>query len=236
MSDGTILAAAAMAGLQRQLELTTRNLANARTPGYQPRIASSRTFDSALEGSRQGLLAVEEAVSFEPGTIVKDAGNPLAVAIDGDGFFEVQTPGGPAYTRNGDFTLDGDGRLVTRAGYAVSGEGGPIVAAPGAGSLEIDARGSVRQGGTEIGRLRTFDFDDKKGLVPMSDTLFHAKPEAQIRPLDEPRLQPEALEYAGDAPVSSLIEMIKIHRNYEAAQRAMQAIADIQQQRIRSLS
>src|SRR5262249_689585 len=146
------------------LDLCTKNLANLRTPGFHPRIGSAKSFEQDLDDSEQKLVKTEEAISFEPGVIVQDAGNPLAVAIDGDGFFEVQTSEGSAYARNGDFTLNQDGTLVTRSGYAVHGEGGPIRTTPGAGVVAIDRSGAVKQGDTEIGRVRVFDFDDKRGL------------------------------------------------------------------------
>ena len=105
MSDGTIIAASAMLGLQRQLDLTTKNLAHLRTPGFQPRVGAASSFDDALDDSEQKLVRTTEAISFEPGVIIQDTGNPLAVAIEGPGFFEIQTPEGSAYTRSGDFGL-----------------------------------------------------------------------------------------------------------------------------------
>jgi flagellar basal body rod protein FlgG len=236
MSDGSVVAASAMVGLQRQLDLCTKNLANLRTPGFHARIGSAKSFENALDESEQKLVKTEEAIAFEPGVIVQDSGNPLSVAIDGAGFFEVQTNEGSVYTRNGDFTLDTDGTLVTRSGYLVHGEGGPIRTTPGEGVVSIDAHGAVKQGETEIGRLRVFEFDDLRGLEPVSDTLYKPGRTATPRPVNEVSLKPESLEYAGETSVSSLVDMIKIHRQYDAAQRVMQSIADTYQQRIRSVT
>jgi flagellar basal-body rod protein FlgF len=235
MPDGTIMAASAMAGLERELELCAKNLANARMPGFQPRLTATKTFESELDDSGAALVKTDEAISFERGVIVPDAGNPLAVAVDGAGFFEVDAAGGVAYTRNGDFTLDADGMLVTRVGYPVRGEGGPIRATPGGGPVTIEANGTVRQGESEIGRLRLLDFADKRGLEPVGDTLFRATPDAIPAPVEDPRFKPEALEYADETSVNSLVDLIRIHRHFDAAQRVLNSISETYAQRIRSL-
>lgn len=236
MTDGTILAASAMSGLQRQLELTTKNLANLRTPGFQPRVASARSFESELGDSEQRLVETEETISFEPGVILQDSGNPLAVAISGPGFFQVDTPQGAAYTRSGDFSLDGDGNLVTRGGYPVSGGGGAIRANQGGGEVRIEASGAVTQGGAEIGRLGLTDFADKSQLVAVSDTLFRAGPDAAPRAVDEVALKTESLEYASETSVGELVDMIRLHRMYDASQRVLSSISETYQQRIRSVN
>jgi flagellar basal-body rod protein FlgF len=235
MPDGMMIAASAMAGLERELEVCAKNIANSRMPGFQPRQVTTKTFESELDDSGAKLVKTQENVSFEKGVVVPDAGNPLAVAIDGEGFFEVDAPGGAAYTRNGDFTLDQDGTLCTRAGYPVRGESGAIKATPGAGEVKIEASGSVRQGESEIGKLKLLDFDKKASLEPVSDTLFRPETGATPKSVDQTHLRPQALEYADDTGVSGLVDMIRIHRHYDAAQKALQAISDSYSQRIRSL-
>lgn len=236
MPDGSIMAASAMSGLERQLEVTAKNLANARTPGYQPRMIAARSFEKELGASEERLIKMEESISFKPGVIVPDAGNPLAVAIDGEGFFEVETPDGKAYTRNGDFTLDTDGTLTTRGGYPVLGQTGTIKASQGLGPVSIDETGAVKQGESSIGLLLVTTFDQTRGLEPVSDTLFRADEAAVRKPVSPVRLKPQALEYADDTTVGALVDLVKIHRQYEAAQRALQSISETYQQRIRSLS
>src|SRR5688500_18339673 len=135
MSDGTIMAAAAMTVLQRRLEAIAANLASARVPGYQPRLVNAKSFYVSLDEATDVLVESQEAIDFRQGAIVRDEGNPLAVAIRGEGFFEIQTPGGVRYTRNGDFQLAADGAIMTRAGYPVLGSQGPLRATPDGGTL-----------------------------------------------------------------------------------------------------
>jgi flagellar basal body rod protein FlgG len=239
-NDGITMAASAMAGLERQLDLAAANLANARTPGFQARTSSTKSFARELAHSEaaqdQKLVVTDEAIAFQRGVIVQDQGNALAVAIDGEGFFEVDTPEGPAYTRNGDFTLGADGALTTRAGYAVMGQSGPIRATSGLGEITIGADGVVKQGDAEVGRLRLFDFGDKTRLEPVSDTLYRAGPGAAPSAIESPSLRPQALEYADESAVTALVDLIKIHRQFDAAQRVLQSISDSYQQRIRTSS
>jgi flagellar basal body rod protein FlgG len=235
-NDPSMIAASAMAGLERQLDLCARNLANARLPGFHARVTATKSFESELGDSEQKLVKTEEAISFQQGVIVPDQGNPLSVAIDGAGFFEVDTPEGPAYTRSGDFTLDAQGTLVSRGGHPVRGAESLIRATPGLGDVSIDADGTVKQGDSEIGRLRLTDFADKTLLDPVSDTLFRPLPGAAPAPVDAPTFKPQALEYSDETSVTALVDLIKIHRQFDATQHVLQSISDSYQQRIRSIS
>jgi flagellar basal body rod protein FlgG len=234
--DPSMIAATAMAGLERQLDLAAKNLANGRVPGFHSRVSATKSFESELGDSEQRLVETEESISFEQGVIVADEGNPLSVAIEGPGFFEVDTPDGTAYTRSGDFTLDSQGTLVTRAGYAVRGAGALIRVTPGLGDVSIDQDGAVKQGDTEIGRLRLLDFAAKEHLEPVSDTLFRALPGAGPVAVESPTFKPQALEYANETAITSLVDLIKIHRQFDATQRVLQSIDDLYQQRIRSIT
>jgi flagellar basal-body rod protein FlgF len=235
-NDPSMIAASAMAGLEKQLDLCAHNLANARVPGFHARVTSTKSFESELGDQEQKLVKSEESIAFGQGAIVPDRGNPLAVAIDGDGFFEIETPDGVAYTRSGDFTLDNQGNLVTRAGYSVRGAGAAIRITPGLGDVSIDETGAVKQGDSEVGRLRLLDFADKSLLEPLSDTMFRALPGARPTPVEAPSLKPQSLEYSDESAITSLVDLIKIHRQFDAVQHVMQSITDSYQQRIRSIS
>jgi flagellar basal-body rod protein FlgF len=235
-NDPSMIAASAMAGLERQLDLCAKNLANARLPGFHARVTATKSFESELGGFEEKLVKTDEAISFQQGVIVPDQGSPLSVAIDGEGFFEVDTPDGPAYTRSGDFTLDAQGTLVTRGGHAVRGADSLIRATPGLGDVSIDASGAVKQGDDEIGQLRLTDFADKTLLEPISDTLFRPLPGAAPAPVEKPVFKTQALEYADEASITALVDLIKIHRQFDATQHVLQSISDSYQQRIRSIS
>ncbi len=233
MNRGMLHTAAAMKILEQRLDYSTANLAHAHTPGYKTRSPSAKSFDEAMNSGRVKPTRNEAVVDFSQGIFVGDDGNPLSSAIAGDGFFSVDTPGGEAFTRNGDFTLDAAGQLTTRAGYAVLGEQGPIVASPKDGKVTIDASGAVMQNGSAVGKLRITDFDKKDQLVAVSDTMFRAPSGAGPKAVVAPKILPGHLEYPNHDAVTGLVEMISIHRGYDTASRAMQTIADSIQQRLR---
>src|SRR5581483_9083218 len=100
-------------------------------------------------------------------------GEPLDVALDGDGFLAVETPAGRRYTRDGQLTLDAEGRLRTATGYLVLGDDGRPIRAGSASGLEIAADGTVRSGGRAVGRLGVVSLREP---VKQGDTLFAGLP------------------------------------------------------------
>jgi flagellar basal-body rod protein FlgF len=225
MDDALASVAAGMNALERRLDVAAHNLANARTPGFIPRLISVRSFDAeygdALGG---GLVKSEEGLSFQPGQLVPSS-NPLAVGLRGEGFFELETPDGPVYTRGGDFDVV-DGRLATRAGYAVQGEGGTIRLTPEGGPARIDARGNVLQGGSPVGRLRTVRFANEAVLEAVSETCVRRRADSTVaaEAVAAPEFAPGMVEVPAAGAVEGLVEMITVHRGFDAAQRASYAI------------
>src|SRR3712207_2739396 len=136
MERGLYIAASGMlAEMVRQGQLAN-DLSNASTPGYKADRSSQRSFgelllNNSVTGQPVGTLGLGARIEgittdLSPGPI-RDTGEPLDLAVVGEGFFGVQTPQGVRYTRNGQFTADGNGNLVTREGYQVLGRnGGPV--------------------------------------------------------------------------------------------------------------
>lgn len=162
--SGLYLSAAGMQAQQARVDLASQNLANAGTPGYKqvaaavaaPAPAGVALVDYAgnravpLGDLAQAPYMDLAAARLEPGALQR-TGQPLDVAIDGDGLFVVQAPDGLRYTRRGDFHQDGSGQLVTGEGYLVLVDGNPV-GHPGA-RIEIGEGGVVRVDGTVAGRL-----------------------------------------------------------------------------------
>ncbi|HYC78746.1 MAG TPA: flagellar hook basal-body protein [Planctomycetota bacterium] len=235
MDDALVSAAAQMAALERRLDLAAENLAHARTPGWLRRTAATRSFDAELNAARAGsLVKVEEGLSFAPGELTP-SNNPAAVAIQGDAFFEVKTPDGPGWTRNGDFEFQND-VLTTRSGLVVQGDGADIRRVPGGGDVRFENDGRVMQGGAEIGRLRLTRFANRDALAPISDTVLAARPGMDPIPSSaaDARVAAGMLELPRDGAVHGLVEMITVHRGYDAAQRVVMAIHESYERRMRS--
>jgi flagellar basal-body rod protein FlgF len=107
--------------------------------------------------------------AFEPGRI-RITGNPLDVAIQNDGFFEVKTPDGVRYTRNGIFSLDSQRRLVTNLGHPVMGTKGEIKVPPG--NIQINAEGAIQVDGTPIGSIKVVEFPENAMPQKFAEGLF----------------------------------------------------------------
>src|SRR5207249_3833634 len=137
------------------------------------------------------------------------------VAVNGDGFFVVATARGERYTRQGSFSRDGDGYLVTQHGERVQGDGGDLRI--GDGDVAIGEDGTVAVDGSATGRLKVVSFGAHPGLVPEGAALFAPAPGIAPTPLDATAvsLEPSALEGANLDATAGMIELIDVARGFE---------------------
>jgi flagellar basal-body rod protein FlgG len=219
-------------------DVLANNLANLGTVGYRQDKLSVGTFPTMLlnrlEAGRRpavigpagaGAQVVEQRVSFLPGTI-QETTIPLDLALGEDGFFVVQNQGGEAYTRQGHFSRQSDGTLVTADGLPILGERGPIKV--NGTDVKIAEDGSVTVDGQAVDKLRVVDFQDRRVLEKRGQTLFvvASGPNgagAVPTPLASPKVRQGYLEMANVNPIEAITEMIALVRSYEASQRAIQA-------------
>lgn len=229
MITGLYNAASAVDVAEQQHRIIAENLANASVPGFRRKLAAVETFESTLlrAGSQPsavpqwGTRIYEAAVDFTPGPVQK-TGNPLDVAIRGDGFFAVDTPSGTLYTRNGTFQIDDQGRLTTSSGWLVAGDGGPLTlpAETTPSRVHISPEGGVYVDETQVGNLRLVSFADNSRLEEAGTTLFRAPPGTAPQSA-EIAVEQGARELSNVVAVDELVRMIAGMRHLEAAQKAM---------------
>lgn len=224
---------------EKRLEVITNNLANVNTVGFKkdrPLFEEIHPLgaDPAPSGSGVSPVPVYAALrdiipDLSAGPI-RTTGEPLDVAVEGEGFFSIQTPQGVRYTRGGSFTLDAQGQLVTQSGFPVLGTGGPITLPPG--SVNIDSDGKISVKGTEVGAQATevdtlpiVQFPESVRLKKVGETLFEAN--GAGAPSIEGRLLQGALEGSNVNPVEEMISMIQVSRLYESAQKAIQTADEV---------
>ena len=162
---------------------------------------------------------------------------PYDVAITGKGYFAVQTPAGMRYTRDGHFSLDANGNLVTSQGYQVQGDGGAITITPNDGDINIAPDGtisSVVNGvGNQLGKLKVVDFAD---TPPWSKKAPIFIPPARRRPRPtNSRVRQGALEASNVQPVIEISHMIEVMRAYEATATLAKSQEDMMRQAIEKL-
>jgi len=199
-----------------QMEVVANNIANASTTGYKAgRLAFSLDGSGTSRLSRVYAQATEVHPDLADGALVRDD-NPTHLALQGRGFFALEGQERLLLTRDGRFSLDEDGQLVSAAGHPVLGEGGPIEIPPGE-TIRVSTDGRVY--GSESGEL------DRLRLLagpvsPVGDNLWE-----QAGPLEEAEAQVSqgALEASNVDPMRAMVELIEASRYFEAYQKAMRA-------------
>jgi flagellar basal-body rod protein FlgG len=240
MDPMTALAASGLRARMESLDLLANNVANASTGGYK----ADREF--------YGLYASAEAsVSDYPGTMpvierpwtdhaqgmLHSTGNPLDVALDGKGFFAINGPSGPLYTRNGNFRLASDGRLTTQDGYAVrSTQGGPLVL-DGTRNIQISSDGTVIQEGTIIGQLELADFTSTDGLVKQGATNFRiADPKLRPGTVTGATIAQGQLEGSNTGSAEAAVRLVSVLRQFEMLQKAVTIGGDMNKRAIEEVA
>jgi len=213
-----------------QLEMVANNLANADTPGYK---ADEPLFSAALgmaledevgrqhRGALQFVSPAQEGVRHETGSIAR-TGRTLDVAIQGDGFFLVQTPDGIRYTRSGAFTIDADGKLAGPGGHPVLGAAGPIAVSGSGAHIERDGR-VVSDTGAVLGKLQIEEFLEPEKLQKQGESLFVAPIDLVGLPVENPRLEVASLEQSNVQAVQELAKLLILQRAYDASMQSLAA-------------
>lgn len=220
MIRGISQAASAMVARSRQQDAIANNLANAETPGFKRESIFMRRLEAAHTDPRQPWyipLQQEKYTDFTQGPL-DQTDNPFNAAIDGQGFFVVETPEGERYTRAGVFTLNEEGQLVTTDGNPVLSESGPIVL--NGGDFVVGEHGEVSQDGVERGRLRLVRFDNPQSLTAQGRNLFTTKEEAQTD--ETSSVRQGYIERANFDLVQQMVDMMTTYRYFETAQKAVQ--------------
>ena len=217
----------ALSGLRTrmdQLDRLAADIANIGTAGYKgvhdvqaaserPAGSFSDVLQTAIDTTTDGQNLDMRAGAIAP------TGRPLDVAIDGQGFFSVQTAGGTRYTRNGHFTRSTSGTLTTDDGNALLGtDGNPIQL--GDGDVKVENDGTVWSGTQQSGQLAIVSFAQPSQLVSDGPSLFSAAGQAAT-PLDNALVHGGSLEQSNVSMADRLAELTSVSRGFEAMQKTM---------------
>jgi flagellar basal-body rod protein FlgF len=225
---GTIyVALSGMRTRMAQLDRVAADIANEGTAGYKGEragtIAVERPSFDAVLNSAVDTVANAPTVDFRPGVMLP-TGRDLDFALDGKGFFAIQTPAGPRYTRNGSFTRAADGTLVTSDGHQVLGQNGPIKI--GDGPTTVNADGTIAVNRVAVGRLQVVDFADYEGLAREDGGRFRAP--AGVAPLPSPgaSVRSGALEQSNVSVTQRMASLVSVSRSFEALQRGISLMSN----------
>jgi flagellar basal-body rod protein FlgF len=175
------------------------------------------------------------ARDFGQGVLSK-TGATFDMAIEGKGFFQVQGPNGPRFTRDGRFTTDPTGRLVTQHGLAVLDEGGgEILIDPEKGDVQIGPDGSMTQGTERVGKVGMFTFANPGALEKSGDNLYRNVSNLQPQAATDSRLRQGMLEASNVKPVLEITRMVEVSRAYEQMAKMMDSEADLSRRAVERL-
>jgi flagellar basal-body rod protein FlgF len=219
--------------LRRQMDIVANNIANADTAGFKVESLIEKTDPAAPAVTMGGPQPVKfvsadgVARDFGQGALRRtDA--PLDLAIEGAGFFQVAGPDGPRYTRDGRFTLDETGRVVTQKGLAVLDDGGgEIMLDPAEGALSVGEDGTLTQGATRVGKLGMVTFGTLATLEKAGDNLYRNTSNQQPRAAEGARVRQGMLEGSNVQPILEMTRMIEVSRAYESMARIMDSTAEL---------
>lgn len=223
MIRGLYSAATGLAATTHRQDVAARNLSNAGKPGFRRHVMQFESF-----GPRDINLGTnyEVKTDFTPGDH-RYTGADLDVALVGDGFFVVNTPQSPLYTRDGSFHINRDRQLVTFDGHPVQGTNGPTIIIPdNTKHVSIDLDGNVHADGEQVGTLRTVQFADNDRLTRAGNAFFQAPPD--MPPQDAVTEVRQGYREQSNGPlVTEMVSMIFGLRHFEASQRALRALSDV---------
>jgi flagellar basal-body rod protein FlgF len=225
--------------LLRELDIAANNMANVDTTGFKVESLMSATDPVTPARSIGPATAVQFAIDngvardFTQGA-PHQTGAPLDLAINGKGFFQVQTPTGTQYTRDGRFATNAQSQLVTQNGSPVlDPSGNPIALNPQGGPPSIGADGTISQtvaGQSQsqvVGTVGVVTFDDLSALSKQGDGLYANTTNAASAPATGATLQQGALESSNVQPIIQVTDLIRIQRAYENISQMMSNTADL---------
>jgi len=217
----------ALSGMRMRLDDLDRlaaGVANVSTAGYKTERTSTeesrRAFASALD-SAIDVTHGGRKTNFMPGTIAS-TGRDLDMAIEGPGFFEIETPGGTRYTRAGNFKVQSDGLLTTIDDMPVAGEDGEIRLP--VGPVMVTSDGTIRAGQTIAGRVKVVRFDNEDTLVRESGTRFHAPDGVDATDVEDARIFTRSLELSNVSVVERVAVLTETSRAFEALQKGISVL------------
>jgi flagellar basal-body rod protein FlgF len=216
MQAATYVALSSQIALERQLDVVANNIANASTPSFKD---ERMLFAEYL--NRKGSSPTSYVETFgtsrdtSQGPLAR-TGNPLDVALNGNGYIKVDTPFGTRYTRNGRLELDANGQLVNGQGYAVLGTGNqPINLPPDAVDISITRDGTISTKDGQAGQIEVVKFDNERTLRPVAGGLYVT--DAQPTPAADTAVLQGMIEDSNVQPVIEMTRMMTVARSYTSA-------------------
>jgi flagellar basal-body rod protein FlgF len=231
MSDGLYVAMSGAVAQERALDVAANNVANANTSGFR---AERVTFEEVLggQGNLSFVTAEEGSVDATRGEL-RSTGNPLDVAVDGDGWFAMQTPQGVRYTRSGEFRVGPGGGLIDPRGNSVLDVGGnPLLVPADAKNISVDPAGQVVADEIPVGQIQIAQINEGN-LRNEGGNYYSAR--GAVKPVENAQVVSGHVEGGNFDPVRGMVDLIRISRNHESLHQVMTTYREIDQRAVREI-
>lgn len=205
-------------GLMREMQVVANNIANASTTGFRQEGMVFSEYVQSVDGAPSLSMGHGNVrkTSFEQGAL-QETGGTFDLAIEGDGFFLIETPEGERLTRAGGFSPNAEGDLVTFDGYRVLDAGGaPVFVPPGAATVSFSPDGTISADGALLGQIGVVRPTDLTALVREGGVMFRA--DGGFEPSESARVMQGFVEASNVNPITQIARMIEIQRAYEMGQ------------------
>jgi flagellar basal-body rod protein FlgF len=240
MDQISVMAAAGMQARMQSLDLVANNLANSSTGGYKSdgefyTLFSSESAGEDASGPSSVPMIQRQWTDFAQG-LLEPTNNPLDFGLSGKGFFVVQGPSGPLYTRNGNFRFSNTGALITNEGYPLLQQNGQPFKANTALPLEVSREGEVTQSGKSLGHIKLSEFQNPAGLTKYGANYFTNTTGQD--PVDATGAQ----TYQGKIEASNVsashgaVRIVGLSRQFEMMQKAITISNDMNKQAIEEVA
>lgn len=220
MSDPILeIGGAGLETTDEKFKSLVNRMVNSETPGFKTSDVTIRSFPLELRSAEQRINSQVPKIdgtfyNHVQGSLIR-TGNSTDMAIGSSGFFVVLCPWGEGYSRDGRFTVDKDGNLLTTVGnYPLIGQNGPIVVNPSS-QIVVMETGEIRADGKTIDRIRVVDFDDKQALESVNGVIFKDTDQnLAVKEIDNPRIVQGYIEASNATIVDQMIDLILLSRLY----------------------
>ena len=214
-------------GMFRDLEVSANNLANVNTPGYN---AEKLMFSQHLakDNSRKDAYS-NDPLSYRDTTngSMKMTGNPFDVAINGNAYFQIQTPLGTRFTRAGNFQVDPNGTLVTPDGYPVLGaDGGQITMPDNTINVAINGAGQITADGNDVGQIGMMEFTNEQAMERLGNSMYTSSEAPQ--PSLSARMVQGAIETSNVSAVGEMTRVMELSRSVGNSAKFIEAMYDLE--------
>ncbi len=233
MDTAGYVALTRQSGLWKEMQTVANNVANLATTGYRREGVVFAEMLEPLPAEGGGVAMTDARARFSDNTqgTLAPTGNSFDLAIQGEGYFMVETPDGPRLTRAGAFARNAQSEVVNLDGYRLLDQGGaPVFVPPDAGRVVVATDGTLSANGRPLAQIGLYRVENETAMLRQGGTLFN--PDTEPLPVENPHILQGFIEESNVNPITEIARMIQVQRSYELGQKFL----DNEHERIRNVT